>query len=227
MKARADADDDVFLPNAEPDGPVSYVLICMEPSFSWARSAEEGRRKVELGFRNFLASMEISILRFCARRYLCGPGERYHITDLSKGAMPVRGAGQERAPRYDRWLPLLEEEIELVATPTARMIAVGSLVAEHLARLGFRRPVTRVIHYSGQAARARIAGTVGREEAFQAFLGSVSLADVVAMAEDAFEASGVPEDMRDEELAKLRRSQLTRPVSSHLLLQGGIRADAK
>ena len=78
----------------------------------------------------------------------------------------------------------------MVATPTARMIAVGSLVAEHLARLGFRRPVTRVIHYSGQAARARIAGTVGREEAFQAFLGSVSLADVVAMTEDAFEASG-------------------------------------
>ena len=57
--------------------------------------------------------------------------------------------------------------------------------------------------------------------------GLVALLPGVAMAEDAFEASGVPEDMRDEELAKLRRSQLTRPVSSHLLLQGGIRADAK
>jgi hypothetical protein len=50
MKARAEADGDVFVPSAEPDEPVSYVLICMEPSFSWARSAEEGRRKVERGF---------------------------------------------------------------------------------------------------------------------------------------------------------------------------------
>ena len=59
-----------------------------------------------------------------------------------------------------------------------------------------------MIHYSGQAARARIVGIAGREEAFQAFLGSVSLADVVATAEDAFEAAGVPDDMRDEELAQ-------------------------
>jgi hypothetical protein len=85
---------------------------------------------------------------------------------------------------------LLEEEIELVATPTARIIAVGSLVAEHLARLGFRRPVTRVIHYSGQAARARIVGIAGREEAFQAFLGSVSLADVVAHGGGRFRGCG-------------------------------------
>ena len=40
MKALAEADDNVFLPNSEPDGPVQYVLICMEPSLGWwARSA--------------------------------------------------------------------------------------------------------------------------------------------------------------------------------------------
>jgi hypothetical protein len=32
MKERADADGDVFLPNPQPEGPVDYVLVCMEPS---------------------------------------------------------------------------------------------------------------------------------------------------------------------------------------------------
>jgi hypothetical protein len=32
MKARSEADGDVFLPNPEPLGPVEYVFVCMEPS---------------------------------------------------------------------------------------------------------------------------------------------------------------------------------------------------
>jgi hypothetical protein len=32
MKALAEADGDIYLPNAEPEGPADYVLICMEPS---------------------------------------------------------------------------------------------------------------------------------------------------------------------------------------------------
>ena len=41
MRALAEADDDVFLPNPEPVEPVDYVLICMEPSLgAWARSRE-------------------------------------------------------------------------------------------------------------------------------------------------------------------------------------------
>src|SRR5262245_42288303 len=71
MKALVEADGDVFLPNPEPEGPVQYVLICMEPSLGrWARSADEARSKVEAGFRNFISSMEDFILHFCARRYL-------------------------------------------------------------------------------------------------------------------------------------------------------------
>ena len=93
MKALAESEGDVFLPNTEPEGPVQYVLICMEPSLGrWARSADEARSKVEAGFRNFLFSMEDFILHFCARLYLCKPKERYHITDLSKGAMLVKRA---------------------------------------------------------------------------------------------------------------------------------------
>src|SRR5205823_5284840 len=107
MKALADADGDVFLPVAEPEGPAHYVLIAMEPSLGWwARSADEARSKVEAGYRNFLFSIEDFILHFCVRRYLCGAAERYHITDLSKGAMLVERASLARSERYDRWFGL-------------------------------------------------------------------------------------------------------------------------
>ncbi|MFZ3046293.1 MAG: hypothetical protein WA151_10290, partial [Desulfatirhabdiaceae bacterium] len=160
MKALAQQDGDVFLPNPEPEGPVQYVLICMEPSLGrWARSADQARSKVEAGFRNFLPSDEVSILHFCVRRYLlCGPAERYHITDFSKGAMLVARAGRERVQRYAKWYALLREEIDLVAAPSARIVAVGNVVSQHLKQQGFPRPFTRVIHYSSQAARGWSAG---------------------------------------------------------------------
>ena len=90
MNALAEADGNIFLPNPEPEGPVQYVLICMEPSLGrWARSTDQARSKVEAGFRNFLSSIEDFILHLCVRRYLCAPEQRYHITDVSKGAMLV------------------------------------------------------------------------------------------------------------------------------------------
>lgn len=96
MKGLAEADGHIFLPNPEPEGPVDYVLICMEPSLGrWARSPEEAKSKVDAGFRNFLFSTEVSILHFCIRHYLCKPTQRYHITDFSKGAMLVKGAGRK------------------------------------------------------------------------------------------------------------------------------------
>lgn len=67
----------------------------MEPSLS-GRLAEDLRSRVADGSRNFLNSIEDFILHFCARRYLCNPGERYHITDVSKGGMPVSAAGEKR-----------------------------------------------------------------------------------------------------------------------------------
>jgi hypothetical protein len=149
MKALAEADGDVFLPNPEPLGPVQYVLICMEPSLDWwARSAESARSRVEAGFRNFLFSIEDLILHFCVRHYLCGPGERYHITDFSKGAMLVEHARLARRQRYDRWYELLQEEITLCANPCAGIIAVGNVVSRHLAQRDFPRAVTPIIHFS-------------------------------------------------------------------------------
>jgi hypothetical protein len=162
MKALAEADGDVFLPNPEPLGPVEYVFVCMEPSLGrWARSADEAKSKVEAGFRNYLSSIEDFILHFCIQQYLCAPTQRYHMTDLSKGAILVTRAGVARTRRYDRWYELLVEELDLVATPGAGIFAIGNAVARHLERRGFPSPFTKVIHYSGLAARARAAGIIG------------------------------------------------------------------
>ena len=210
MKKRAEKDRDVFLPNPEPEGPAQYVLICMEPSLhGWARSPDHARSRVEGGFRNFLLSVEVLILHFCIRRYLCKPEQPYHITDLSKGAMPVRRARSARFRRYDRWYPFLQEEIELVATPDAGIVAVGNIVSQYLERQDFPRPFTKVIHYSGQAGRARSKGIEGHKDSFRAFRDSVSLEDVIATAEDVLTAARVPTEICDEALSLLERSQIT------------------
>jgi hypothetical protein len=217
MKVLAEADGDVFLPNPEPLATVQYILMCMEPSLGrWARSADHARSRVEAGFRNFLFSIEDFILHFCVRRYLCGPAERYHITDFSKGAMLVKDAGFARTQRYDRWYSLLQQEIDLCANPSAGIIAVGKRVAEELARRAFRRPFTRVMHYSGQAGLARSVWLKGREDSFQGFSGSVSLEDVVATAEDVLKGVHVPPKIRCDTLAPLAKSQLT--TSRHQLI---------
>jgi hypothetical protein len=210
MKILADADGDVFLPNPEPAGPVEYVFVCMEPSLGrWARSADEARAKVAAGFRNFLSSIEDFLLHCCMQQYLCAPTQRYHMTDLSKGAMLVTRAGVARTQRSDRWYGLLVEELDLVATSGAGIVAVGHAVAQHLERRAFLRPFTKVIHYSGLAARARAAGIVGHENSFEAFRSSVSLECVLATAKDVLRASVVPASFRDETLARLAKSQLS------------------
>jgi hypothetical protein len=211
MKALAEVDGDVFLPNAEPLGRVQYVLVCMEPSLGrWARDPDDARSKVEAGFRNFLSSIEDFILHFCARHYLCGPAERYHITDFSKGAMLAKHAGRERTKRYDRWYALLQEEIELLcASPGSGVVAVGNAVYRNLLRRDFRRCVTPVVHYSPLAARHWRAAIVGREGSFRAFGGSVSLEKIVAMAEDVLKSAHVPSEFCDPALSRLKTGRLT------------------
>jgi hypothetical protein len=156
MKALAESSEKgVYLPNPEPPAPVNYIFICMEPSLGgWAKSVEDARSKVSKGFRNFLAGIEPMLLHFSARRFLCDKGRRYHITDFSKEAMLVRDAGKAKKERYDKWFPLLREEIKLLAKPGARIVAVGKAAAEHLHRQGLPPDIT-VIHYSPLAASAR------------------------------------------------------------------------
>ncbi len=210
MKELAESQGDIFVPNPEPEGPAQHVLICMEPSLGrWARSADEAKSKVEAGFRNFLFSIEDFILHFCARRYLCRRNEGYHITDVSKGAMLVKRANLDRAARYDQWYPLLLEEIDLVADPNASIVSVGKAVSTYLEKRGFQKPFTSVIHYSGQAARARNKAIEGQQDSFDAFRESVSLEDVLTTAKEVLRSSSVPCDLSDEVLARLAGNQLT------------------
>jgi len=210
MRARAGSDGAVFLPNPEPQGRVEYVFVCMEPSLgTWAKSPRDARAKVASGFRNFLSSPEDYLLHFCARRYLCRPGERYHLTDLSKGAMLVADARAGQAERYERWWPLLREELELLAAPGAQVVAVGRAVFEELQRRQLGWPLTQVIHYSPLAGKARNDAVAGREEEFDRFRRTVCLEDIVASAEAALAASGVPEAFCEQALARLRTSELT------------------
>ncbi len=210
MKALAEADGDVYVPNPEPDSPVDYVFVCMEPSLGrWASSLDDARQKVESGFRNFLAHVDTMILHFSIRRYLCKPTDRYHITDFSKGAMLVERAGQARAERYERWYGLLRDEIDLVAKPDAGIVAVGKDVSRHLKRQGFERPFTQVIHYSGLAGRARRDGIANHEAEFEEFSHTVSLQDVIATAQEVIGEAGVPPAVHNEALTQVTRSQLS------------------
>jgi hypothetical protein len=225
MDALAEEDGDVFLPNPQPEAPVQYAFICMEPSLG-GRSPQEARARVEAGARNFLNSVEDFILHFCATRYLCDSEEKYHITDISKGAMPVSHAEANRWKRYDRWYSLLQEEIDLVATSDAHCFAVGKSVDAFLTKRNFQWPFTYLLHYSPQAARARNKGIEGHEEDFEAFRKTVSLEDVVAVAEQVLEASSVPPRFQDEALSRLEERGLS-PSRKKLIFNYKLAFEAK
>ena len=145
-----------FVPNMEPSGPVDFVLIAMEPSTGVPGSAGPPSSGGSKRSMNFLWSAEDFIFHYCVRKYLCGNGQTYHLTDLSKGSMSVRDAGAERQRRYERWFPLLEEELNLVSKPDGtRIIAVGNVVRDFLKDKHLCDSMQSVLHYSRTAAAHR------------------------------------------------------------------------
>ncbi len=210
MEAQAESDGDIYLPNLTPDVPVDYVFICMEPSIGrWGKTPAIAKSRIANGFRNFIYSLDDFILHYCATRYLCDANERYHVTDVSKGAMPVEHAAVGRVERYIRWHRLLEDELKLILRPEAGVIAVGKSVADHLQRQNFERRFVPILHYSGQAAAWRKAGIVGRELQFEEFRDTVSLRDVLSNADAVMVAADIPAKIRDETLSRLSRSPLS------------------
>jgi hypothetical protein len=107
MKALAEADGDVQFADYRAVG-TGGVRLC--PHGTVARQVGSLRRRGEVEGRsripNFISSIEDFILHFCIQQYLCAPTQRYHITDLSKGAMLVKRAGVA-TQRYDTWYGLL------------------------------------------------------------------------------------------------------------------------
>ena len=116
----------VYLPCVQPESEVDYVIVGMEPSFGWADSIEDAEKKVQEGFRNFsLSGRELSgkesdtlsLFLLSIDRFLLQRGQTCHLTDVSKGAMPVSVAALDRDRRYEEWYPLLLEEIAIVGKP--------------------------------------------------------------------------------------------------------------
>ena len=119
-----------YMPNFLPPGPVDYVLIAMEPSTGVPGKEIKGLPKIP---RNFSWSVEDFILHYCVREYLCQDGDTYHLTDLAKGGMKTKLAAKQPQARYDRWYPLLKDELRLLNKPgRTRLIAIGKVVADFL-----------------------------------------------------------------------------------------------
>jgi hypothetical protein len=178
----------------------------MEPSLKrWSSSPEDARTQIAAGFRSFLFSVEDFILHFCVRRFACHEGETYHLTDVSKGAMTVAQAHQNRRERYAKWYELLQEELGLVAAARTRVFAVGQAVAHFLDRRGFERLSGRLLHYGGQAAKHREQFIQGREREFARFSPTVSLGDIIGVARDVMVEAELPRWMIEKTLDRVKR----------------------
>ena len=150
----------VYLPGRQPKSQVDYIFVGMEPSFRWADSIEQAEKKIEEGARNFARpgnkGEPLALFMLSIERFLCKGGETYHLTDLSKGAMPGTVAALDRDRRYKEWYPLLLEEIEIVGKRGAPVIAIGRKVERFLKRSELKEKTDRslyaVQHYSLQAS---------------------------------------------------------------------------
>jgi hypothetical protein len=208
--ARAEADGDVYLPNFTPPAPVDAILIAMEPSFgAWARSREDASAKIAAGFRNFMFSVEDFLLHYAVRHFLCRSGETYHVTDVSKGAMTVAKANVDRETRYQNWATLFDKELDLLAKPDVRLIAIGQSVRAFLERRGSARPLKTILHYSPQAAAQRGAAVRHREREFSDFAETMTLADIVDVANAVMQENSIPSPIVRETLQRLHAARLT------------------
>ncbi len=140
-------------------------------------------------------------LHFPIRNYLLKPGERYCITDIAKCAMYGKEANDDkeaRKQRWERWWPLLEAELGLVAKPGARIVALGKAVEDHLRKHDCEPHL--LVHYAAimEYETHRKRELAGHEEDFEQFKGSVSLRDVLAVWQDVLDES-VPTQFHDEE----------------------------
>lgn len=69
FRRQAEEDGDVLLPNFRPESHVNFILVAMEPSFSWAADIRDAHEQIQNGFRNFSYSLEDFVLHFSIRRF--------------------------------------------------------------------------------------------------------------------------------------------------------------
>ena len=176
----------VYLPCLQPEEQVDYIFVGMEPSFRWANGDEDAEKMIRKGFRNFwgferppskLAPNKpkdpLRLFMYSIDRFLCQSERTYHLTDLAKGAMPVKVAVADRDRKYKEWYPLLMEEIAIVGKPKAPVVAFSKEVEGFLQRRDLEgktgRPLHRVLHYSNNAVAHRRREAERDREGFEAF----------------------------------------------------------
>ncbi len=133
-----------YLPNSILSYSPEFCLISPEPSMGNI-SLAAFEAQVETGFRNFLKYEGDLVLHYCAFHFLCQHTFKYHITDISKGAMKVRMADRERESRYSRWMPILEQEIQAFGKP--KIIVIGTEAEKALRKAGYTN-IPRVRHFA-------------------------------------------------------------------------------
>ena len=199
-----------YVPNFIPNGPVDYVLIAMEPSTGVPGKAVKGPCQVE---RNFSWSVEDFILHHCIRKWLCRSHRTYHLTDLAKGGMKTEDARKTQTCRYERWYPLLKEELRLLNKQSGtRVIAIGKVVGDFLEGKDLCEKVVRVLHYSRNAAPHRSKKIRDWTEQFATFSRSFdndaldeTIEQVLADADMSAYASVRPEGGKDYKLTESRK----------------------
>ena len=198
----------IYLPNIQPDSPVDFVFIGMEPSLGrWAPNPENACNTIDNGFKNFAFSIEDFILHYCIEKFLCNGAKTYYLTDLSKGAMLVSEAYEKAQDRYDRWYPLLERELSLVAKPDARIISIGARVGSFLLGKGLPRHYRMIIHYSGQASRYRGREAKKDKKGFKKFCKQMSADDIFSHAKRIMEEANMASSLCDERMKRIRRGK--------------------
>ena len=142
----------VFLPNVEPTGQVDYVLVGMEPGVNGV-GLKTAKKEIAASTReNWGRCPQTNTLVFAVWKYLCDEDQtKYYFTDLAHGAMNGKSKGARDQDKYERWYPLLEEELALVAKPDAKIISIGHTACRFLAEKGLHGHAGMVAHPSGQA----------------------------------------------------------------------------
>ena len=146
-----------YLKYLAPRGPVDFVLVGKMPSIGKkdaARTEPGCYPAIDPPHFNLHVSLGDLILNYGAHRHLCKPGETYYLTDLGKCAIPAgRAKGKRADDEFNKWYPMLLEELKLVAKKDATVVPVGGATGNFLKRQSdFPYRLTEpVLHWSRTA----------------------------------------------------------------------------
>lgn len=196
----------IYLPNLIPNKKTDYIFIAMEPSLKWAKNdVKEAEKWISSGFKNFIYSMEDFILRYSIQNYL--KTTSYYITDISKAAMSVKLANENRKKIYHLWIDLLIEEIKIIANKNLKIIAIGN-TAEYFInkylKQELKNPVIfdKILHYSPQASKFR-------KEAPPEFKKSFDVNSFKSFINNFIDNMEMKKDLKDIIFKKLAKQEVT------------------